>query len=492
MKIRKRTLAIILLAVVAYLGMVIGLALPLISRYSMHEELQLIAVSSSRNKVGQPVHLTVEGAGFGKKTNFMLSLDSGNQQAIVYDSETSWPIDTILKIGSTLYLGDRDRKVHRFDISRPDRPEYQISYSLGDRPTALAEIDGSPWAASGYGEIGPLGERAARPVETIVDFTGDAEGVLYAAAARQGLVVFRQKNGTAVKIGALALPGSALSIAVAGNTAYVASVRGGLHICDISSPETPRLLSTLPLAGNNQALAVKDTRVFLSSADQFTVIDVQNRLQPRVLAQLPLTKANAIVIHNNLALLAAGSAGLLAVDISDPARPFLAGHLTPGDVIRCLAVAGDRAYLGTGSAGLLVVDLNRLSLNPEWRPGPLHAPKSKVELTKALRRHATSLWGELAAQAEIQLPPGCYAADAARIGPATYLATDCGLLILDRDQPGRLQVRQQPLAFAGEIAVDGSTAYVSGGRQSTELKPASKESNPGLQVFDVSEPAQPR
>jgi len=491
MKIRKGTLAFILLAALIYTGMVIVLALPLLGHRGMPEGLRVEAASSSRGKVGQPLHLTVEGTGFDKETRFMLVLDSGNQQAIISSTETLGATDTILRDGHTLYLGSRNGEVHRYDISQPEQPKFQSSYSMQGKPTALALANGTLWAASGLGEIRTWKTPAYRSAAMITDLTADTEGILYATTGKQGLIILRPQAGDKPprQIGSLDLPGAALAIVVADRLAYVLCSNVGLHICDISDPENPRLISTLPLSGSNQSIAVKENLAFLGSNNQFVVVDLQDLRKPRVLGQLPTSRIQDIDIDNNLALLATGGSGLLAVDITDPANPFISGHLSPGDTIRCLSVDGDRAYLGTGNAGLLVVDLKRLSQHPDWRPGFMVSPKSVIPIAMALQLYGAKLPAEVIEKATSQLPHDFNVTDAAEIGPTTYLASECGLIIIDRNEPAHMEVLQQPLAATTEIVLAGTTAYISGGKRSV---PYGKETGPGLQIFDVSDPVHPR
>lgn len=497
MKMHKKTLTFILLAALVYGGGMILLALPLLSHHGIPQELQIDAVSSNRGKVGQPLHLNVTGTGFDQETRFMLVLDSGNQQAIISATETSRGTHTMLRDGDTLYLGSQERKIYQYDISQPDQPKYQTNYSMFGKPTALIQLNGAIWAASGLGELSLLGEIDDRPVDTITELAADARGNLYATAALQGLVVLRPdpQNIHAREIGSLELPGSTLSIAIADHLAYISSARAGLHICDISNAEHPRLISTLPWPGSNQSLTIKENLVFLSSTTELVIIDVQNPQQPHVLSHLPLAASYDMEIHDNLLLLAAGNCGLLAVDITDPAHPFISGHLTPGDMIRCLSVDGDRAYLGTDKAGLLVVDLKELGHHPAWRPNLIISPGTTTTVSSALQLYGKNLPAEVLGRALSQIPLECRKYDTTAIDSTTYLATDCGLIIINPNQPDPIEIVQEPLASAKEIQQVGTTAYISGTKQSTfdhPLKPVSIETGPGLQVFDVSDPTHPR
>lgn len=67
--------------------------------------------------------------------------------------------------------------------------------------------------------------------------------------------------------------------------------------------------------------------------------------------------ANGVALAGGRAYVAAGSAGLQVVDVSDRSSPSLAGSApSPGNA-NDVAVVGDRAYLADGAAGLVVYDL---------------------------------------------------------------------------------------------------------------------------------------
>lgn len=61
-----------------------------------------------------------------------------------------------------------------------------------------------------------------------------------------------------------------------------------------------------------------------------------------------------IVVVNNVAFVAAGSAGLYAVDVSNPAAPLIVGFFDTDVYSAALAVAGGIAYVADGS-GLQVI-----------------------------------------------------------------------------------------------------------------------------------------
>ena len=58
------------------------------------------------------------------------------------------------------------------------------------------------------------------------------------------------------------------------------------------------------------------------------------------------------------AFLAAGGAGLLVVDISNPAAPLEVGSYDTGDVARDVVVKGDHAYVADRIDGLRVINIS--------------------------------------------------------------------------------------------------------------------------------------
>jgi hypothetical protein len=63
-------------------------------------------------------------------------------------------------------------------------------------------------------------------------------------------------------------------------------------------------------------------------------------------------------VAGDVAYLAVGSAGLVVIDITEPANPALMGGTSaPGDA-RAVAIAGDRAYVADGSSGLRVINIS--------------------------------------------------------------------------------------------------------------------------------------
>ena len=120
------------------------------------------------------------------------------------------------------------------------------------------------------------------------------------------------------QLSSLAIPGTANSVAVSGNYAYVAAGSAGLQVVDVSNRQSPVVVGALDTAGD-----AKDVKVL-----------------------------------GNLAYLADGSGGLCVIDVSNPALPVLVGVANVSGGARDLAVGAGRAYVAAEAAGLQIFDVN--------------------------------------------------------------------------------------------------------------------------------------
>lgn len=172
----------------------------------------------------------------------------------------------------------------------------------------------------------------------------------------------------------------------------------GLHWLDLSLPREPQLLGEYPLPGA-RSLAVAGERVFAIDRESLFVISYEEPSSPELLATLPLpSRGLDIEVAGALACVAADTAGVYVVDISDPQAPFVRAHwntpyhavdLTfedgylfvadrhslqvfelasgrrasadlgrPDASLHAVAVAGDYAYLIDQNFGIMVFDVS--------------------------------------------------------------------------------------------------------------------------------------
>jgi LVIVD repeat/Protein of unknown function (DUF1573) len=131
-------------------------------------------------------------------------------------------------------------------------------------------------------------------------------GLIYVALHGNGLGIYDYDATTGfTRVGTATGLENAWSVAVRGNTAFVADGLGGLATVDVTDPQNPAFVSRAVFGGN----------------------------------------AEDLVIDGDTAYVAAGSAGLVLVDIADPASPAALGSAdTPGSAVG-VDYADGRAYV---------------------------------------------------------------------------------------------------------------------------------------------------
>jgi len=171
---------------------------------------------------------------------------------------------------------------------------------------------------------------------------------------------------------------TATGVAVYGSTAYLAVQWGGLYIIDVSDPTWPSLLGVFnePMMIDSKAnknpkgVGVSDVVVappFAYILDQnfLRVLDVSDPSCSKSLASFPLPvtpfndyggAARSLAIDGDMLFVADGAAGLLLVDVTNPADPQLAEHLHLPGQASWVTLDGNYVYVADGKSGLYVIE----------------------------------------------------------------------------------------------------------------------------------------
>ena len=116
----------------------------------------------------------------------------------------------------------------------------------------------------------------------------------------------------------------AVNLAVAGETVYVCA-RDGLFVISISDPLEPKLLGKIgaPQINTPQAVAVQFRYAFVCDADGVKVVDVTNPAKATFVegATVSLGEAQDIYVARTYAYVAAGSQGMVILDVEVPTAP---------------------------------------------------------------------------------------------------------------------------------------------------------------------------
>jgi hypothetical protein len=126
---------------------------------------------------------------------------------------------------------------------------------------------------------------------------------------------------------------------------------------------TPKSLSFLTIPGFTNGVAVNGNTAYIAAGSAgLQVVDVTDRTNPQIIGSLPLPgNANDVQLVSNTAYVAAGSAGLQVVDVTTPAAPKLLGSLSTNGMALDLVVRGTKAYIANGS-NLFIADVRNPAL----------------------------------------------------------------------------------------------------------------------------------
>ncbi|MEI7634223.1 MAG: hypothetical protein WCK47_08090 [bacterium] len=134
---------------------------------------------------------------------------------------------------------------------------------------------------------------------------------------------------------------------------------------NISSPGLPVKKASVKLPQVVNGVAQANSMGYATYGTGFQIIDGTNILSPRLrgryVSPSPSEDLRGVVVSGTIAYVAAGTAGLRVLDVSNPDAPSpLALYDTPGNAIG-LAVSGNRAYVAIHDAGLLILDVTNPS-----------------------------------------------------------------------------------------------------------------------------------
>jgi hypothetical protein len=189
----------------------------------------------------------------------------------------------------------------------------------------------------------------------------------YFAGVYQGLVqVLDVSDPTQPKpIGVIQVSGKPRRISIAGNYGYVTGDNTGLQTIDFSDPAAPKLTATNAFDGSPVGiLATDDLILVLTSGARgeqtfdYLTFDRSDPAHPKPFGSYPLSgEPSGLASAGSLAYVADGDIEI--IDFSDPAHLKRAGGFEfENGFTYDLAVSGSYAYLADGPAGLQVIDIS--------------------------------------------------------------------------------------------------------------------------------------
>jgi hypothetical protein len=189
---------------------------------------------------------------------------------------------------------------------------------------------------------------------------------LVLAAGVTGLVLVDASNAsTPTRSRSLELAGKAFDVQVAGDRAFVALGAAGIAEVDLA-PATPAVTHVWPIGGFSAGIAARGSYAYVAACSTFKVVDLANG---QVVAQswVPtpivddrlVAPAKKVTLVGDVAFVAAGRYGAVAIDIHDPLHPDVLGNCTikddPAFYASGVRASNDRLYVAGGEWGILPI-----------------------------------------------------------------------------------------------------------------------------------------
>ena len=264
-----------------------------------------------------------------------------------------------------------------------------------------------PYAIGAVGESGVITfdmETPSTPQWEDFLFTGgDARdlylvgSLAYVADGAMGLQIVDASDPTStLLLNTVPLPSAARRLTVVADHAYVSTDLHGLRIVDVSNPGTASEAGAVASLANIGVVANDGSSLYIGAGNELHIFGLTDPTTPNLLGTHPFS-ATAVVADvaivdvvgaaeslapaaSKLGYVAAGTDGLVVVDLSDPATPSdVVTH--PMDFASSVAVDGHDVYAGNGAAGFVVLDIDPATVPVLFNSFRARAVGRSVEIT---------------------------------------------------------------------------------------------------------------
>jgi len=267
--------------------------------------------------------------------------------------------------------------------------------------------------------------------------------------------------------------GPVRAVAVDGTTVVLG--RGSeLVVADATVADAPVEVGSIQLPGIPRDLAT-DGSLVLVAADEagLLLVDVSDPALPVVRGTSPAgVRAEGVAAVDGLALVVDPFSGLHVVDTSNPDAPFQVAVVDVGGAAHGVTVRGQHAYVSAETAGLVIVDISEPAASVVVGAAPVRGGGRAVAVEGDIA--AVAAWtiglvlvdvSDPSSPAELaELPTGTATTDVDLLGQRAYVAGGYpGLHVVDVSDPG-LPALISTIDTAGSVhavtVTDGQIAYV--------------------------------
>ncbi|MBI2893424.1 MAG: hypothetical protein HYY06_07715 [Deltaproteobacteria bacterium] len=120
----------------------------------------------------------------------------------------------------------------------------------------------------------------------------------------------------------------------------------------------PAIVGSVDTLGEAFGVAVSGTTAYVAASTAgLVVVDVSDPAAPVRLGDVDMGWAAGLAVREPWAFVAADSSGLLTVDVSDPMAPIIVGQVDTVSETEAVALAGNLALVATSGEGLTIADV---------------------------------------------------------------------------------------------------------------------------------------
>lgn len=140
--------------------------------------------------------------------------------------------------------------------------------------------------------------------------------------------------------------------------AYVADGRDGVYIVDISSVEFPEIVGQYPTSLAEEII-IQDSFAYIADAfDGLVILDISQKTAPILVSTFQTGNGRCLILKDSLLYFADGEDGLYIFNVSTPSNLTLVGILDINTWADTISIRGNFVYMGTRDQGILIIDVS--------------------------------------------------------------------------------------------------------------------------------------
>jgi hypothetical protein len=256
------------------------------------------------------------------------------------------------QLGTNPHLADTDGDGIRdgLEVQTGSDPLDPASYNLA---AALRDIRLTP------GSIALVLDTITGGASRNVQVTGDLiDNTTIDLTSRTRGTTYTSSNPSAASFGVV----DGQVIAGTTGTAILTVSNNGFTATELAAVTAyaPTPLSFLPLPGYANSVRVAGNFCYVAAGSAgLQIVDVTDRQAPRIIGAYDTTPGNAddVRVSGTTAYVADGSNGLVIINVAIPTQPTLVAQLPTGGTALAVAVSGTRAYVANGTGGMAIIDV---------------------------------------------------------------------------------------------------------------------------------------